>query len=157
MLSHGRSGFLEKATLSRPGGPNFERRRRIGPAIIALSFGAGPACQAVTPTDDLPLDPEVRSILRAEGEVNVVIVLVDPPGYGDPLADQERIRADIARMQGEVVEALGPANYRDRRRFVSVPAMAGALLTERGLDLLLAHSLVRRVDRDLEGTGLDPP
>jgi hypothetical protein len=89
------------------------------------------ACHAVPSPTGIPTAPEVLTELRATGEAPVVVALKEPPGYADPDADRQRILAEIARMQAEVLRSLHPTEYRDRHRFASVPAMAGTLLSER--------------------------
>lgn len=116
-------------------------------ALIAVVFG----CQTLTESESAAIAPEIRRALRMHGEAQVVVALVTPPGYDDPHADRNRLRAEIARMQREVLASLEPGDYRSRHLFESVPAMAGTLLSERGLTALLSHSHVRRVDLDAQG------
>jgi hypothetical protein len=123
--------------------------RLLAPAVLLLPL----ACHATRPPTGDRAAPEVLAALRATGEAPVVVALVEPSGYPDPGADRQRIRAEIARMQEEVLQSLDPAEYRDRHRFESVPAMAGTLLSERALRTLLSHPHVRRVDLDPGGTG----
>jgi hypothetical protein len=96
---------------------------------------------------------DILALIRARGEAAIMIALVEPAGYGRADTDVARIRADIARMQAEVLAALDTADYRDRLRYAAIPAMAGTVRTERGLSVLLAHPHVRRVDLDTGGTG----
>lgn len=111
------------------------------------------ACHPALDIDRMRAHPDVLAVLRAQGEVAVMIALVPPAQYGDPAADVERVRVEIAAMQADVLASLDSADYRNRQRFVSVPALAGTLLSERGLRLLLAHRFVRRVDPDPGGGG----
>ena len=65
-------------------------------------------------------------------------------------------RRPIARAQDEVLAHLGAEDYRSNQPFGAVPAMAGTVLTERGLGRVLAHTRVRRVDVDAAGRGGAP-
>jgi alkylation response protein AidB-like acyl-CoA dehydrogenase len=111
------------------------------------------ACHPALEVDRERVQPEVLTMIRARGEAAVMIALTPPPGFGDPAVDQEQIRADIARMQAEVLAALDTVDFRARQPFASIPAMAGTLRTEQGLRTLLAHPHVRRVDLDPAGGG----
>ena len=64
--------------------------------------------------------------------------------------------AAIAGAQSAVLTTLDSADFRLRERYAAVPAFSGTLRSARGLDNLLAHSLVLRVDRDAAGNGLSP-
>jgi hypothetical protein len=99
---------------------------------------------------------EILSAISARGEAAVVVALVEPSGFSDPARGVE-VRAEIARMQSEVLAAVDSADFRPGQRFTSVPALAGRLRTERGLRLLLAHPHVRRVSLDAGGTGSPAP
>ncbi|MGH7577673.1 MAG: hypothetical protein ACREM1_21445 [Longimicrobiales bacterium] len=101
----------------------------------------------------MPAHADVLRVLRAEGEVPVVVALTEPAGYGDQGVDMDRIRAEIARTQADVLASLDTTDYRSRTLFASIPAMAGVVLSERGLEQLLANPHVERVDVDPEGTG----
>jgi hypothetical protein len=119
-------------------------------ALLAL---LGVACHPALEVDRDRVEPDVLTMIRAHGEAAVMIALTEPPGFGDPAADPERIRAHIARMQAEVLAALDTVDFRARHTFSSIPAMAGTLRTEQGLQTLLAHRHVRRVDLDPAGGG----
>jgi hypothetical protein len=121
------------------------------PALIMAVFG----CQTLVESEGAAVAPDVRSALRTHGEAHVVVALVSPLGYDDPLADRNRVRAEIARLQQEVLASLDPRDYRSRHLLESVPAMSGTLLSERGLSTLLSHPHVRRVDLDAQGGGTD--
>jgi len=123
----------------------------------ALLFLPGVSCHPAPEVDRERVQAEVLTTIRAGEEAAVMIALTPPPGFGDPAADQERIRADISRMQAEVLAALDTADFRPRQPFLSIPAMAGTLRTERGLRALLDHPYVRRVDLDPAGGGGEQP
>ncbi len=97
--------------------------------------------------------PDVLSALRASGEAHVVIALVSPPQSGGPSGGVPSSAAAIARLQAEVLSQLGPEDYRSTQLFAAVPAMAGTLFSERGLQRILAHPHVRAVDLDPGGGG----
>ncbi|HSJ23933.1 MAG TPA: hypothetical protein VK929_04550 [Longimicrobiales bacterium] len=110
------------------------------------------ACQR--PMDQpINVGADVLTMLRERGQAAVIVALVRPPGFGDPDADRASVNAVIARMQSEVISSIDSADFRARTRFESVPALAGTVLSERGLRQLLAHVHVRRVDLDPGGGG----
>jgi hypothetical protein len=125
-------------------------RSLLSGALVVL-FGV--ACHPALEVDRNRVEPNVLTMIRAHGKAAVMIALTAPPGFGDPAADRERVHADIARMQAEVLAALDTVDFRARRTFSSIPAMAGTLHTEVGLQTLLAHRHVRRVDLDPSGGG----
>ncbi|HEX6049461.1 MAG TPA: hypothetical protein VFZ21_09335 [Gemmatimonadaceae bacterium] len=103
---------------------------------------------------DLKLGAGVREALVPNGEANVIVALTaeGDPGSGLP-QDVAGAAAAIARAQDAVLSTLDSADFRLGQRFAAVPAFSGALRSARGLDRLLAHPLVRRVDLDPGGTG----
>ena len=109
------------------------------PAACATGGGTGPAS----------VDPEVLATLRSADSVAVMVSLVDPDveGRGDAL------RAAIAGMQDAVLGSLDPGDFRVRRRFTSVPALALILTTEAALMALADHRYVQRVGLDASGGG----
>ena len=109
------------------------------------------ACRATVESDGR-MQADLLAELRAHRPVAVMIALVEPSGYGDPTI-APRWRAEIARLQAEVVASLDTADYRHGQSFASIPAMSGVIRSERGLQSLLAHPHVRRVDPDEGGTG----
>lgn len=125
------------------------------PAWVAgplLAFAM--ACRAPGPVSDLKLGAGVREALVPNGEANVIVALT---AEGDPRSglpqDAAGAAAAIARAQDAVLSTLDSADFRLGQRFAAVPAFSGALRSARGLDRLLAHPLVRRVDLDPGGTG----
>jgi hypothetical protein len=102
-------------------------------------------------------NPEVLEALREDGEAQVVVALVPPPGYdeGGPVTAAQM--EAIARLQDEVLGSLDAADFRLRLRFEAVPALAGTILTERGLRVLSSHPDVVRVDLDVGGGGAPRP
>lgn len=126
---------------------------RGSPAILATLLALILGCQATAEVDGARAQADVLNTLRDQGEVPVIVALAEPAGYGDQGVDMDRIRADIARMQAEVLASLDSADYRSRNLFASIPAMAGVIRSERGLRRLLASPHVERIDVDAEGTG----
>lgn len=123
------------------------------PALTTTAFLLFLACHPAMDMDRTRTDSDVLAMLRARGEAPVMIALTEPAGYADATADAAWIRSEIARLQAEVVAALDSADYRERHRFVAIPAMSGVVRSERGLEVLLSHPHVRRVDLDPGGTG----
>lgn len=127
-------------------------------AVSVRSWGAGPllaiamACLPSTPVSDPKLGAGVREALVPNGEVAVMVALQTEAGAsGTP--DAATRNAAIARAQDAVLSTLDSADFRLRHRYAAVPAFSGAVRSVRGLDRLLAHRLVRRVDLDPGGTG----
>jgi hypothetical protein len=95
---------------------------------------------------------DVLAAVREHGQAAVMIALVAPASASDP-ARAQATRAEIARMQDSVIAALDPTDFRVGTRYTSVPALAGVLLSERGLQRVRAHPLVLRVSLDTGGSG----
>jgi hypothetical protein len=100
------------------------------------------------------IDASVIEGVRARGEINVIVALVEPVTDGRSTQDQTILRAQIARMQREVLNTLGEDEYRSRVLFENVPAMAGTILHMRALRTLDAHPHVMKVDPDPAGGGI---
>jgi hypothetical protein len=111
------------------------------------------ACRSVTPLEGAKLGPGVRDLLERRGTADVMVALAPA---ADGVADARR-RAEIARLQDAVLSALGNDDFRLRQRYEAVPALAGTVLSPRGLARLLAHAAVRRVDLDAGGGGSAVP
>lgn len=136
----------------------------LGVPFLGVAFLGVAACRrdapllGATACSDAPLRtaraaPDVLAALRADGEARVIVALVSPPSEADPSADPARRRAEIARLQREVLACLGPDDFRQGQLFGSVPAISGTVLSEAGLSILLSHPHVRRVDLDPAGGG----
>ena len=119
--------------------------------VKALLLASATACRNPAPMSDPTLGPGVREALAAGGEVNVMVALATEAGAGGQEAASTT--AAIARAQDAVLSTLDSADFRLRQRYAAVPAFTGTLRSARGLDRLLAHPLVRRVDRDAGGAG----
>jgi hypothetical protein len=121
--------------------------RWIGPVLLLALV----ACQTTIEIHERD-QREILGAIRARGEAAVVVALLEPDGFEDP--DQEtRVRTEIARMQKQVLADIDTTDFRPRALFVSVPAIAGTVRSERGLRALLGHRLVRSVSLDAGGTG----
>lgn len=151
--THGPGRCREQRRDSWPSGPATARRFRHGirgaviGAIVVLTLTG---CRTLMESDRAARD--VLSAIRENGRAPVMIALVTPAGAADA-ANPQATRAEIARMQDEVIAALDPADFRVGARYTSVPALAGLLLSERGLRRLLAHPFVVRISLDSGGTG----
>ena len=122
--------------------------RALG-TVLLLAFAV--ACRASTPVSDPNLGPGVREALARGGEVNVMVAIATEAGASGH--DTVSAAEWIARAQDAVLSTLDSADFRLRQRYAAVPALSGTLRSARGLDRLLAHPLVRRVDRDQGGAG----
>ncbi len=121
--------------------------RQLGGAILALTLIG---CRTVMESDRSARD--VLAAVREHGKAAVIIALVTPAGAGDP-ANAQATRAEIARMQEDVIAAVDPTDFRVGTRYTSVPALAGVLFSERGLRRVRAHPFVLGVTLDTGGTG----
>lgn len=110
------------------------------------------ACTSVTSVQRAVVSNDVVAALRAHGEAAVMISLTEPTGI-DATVERARWQAEIARLQQSVLSRIGPEDFESRTLFLSVPAIAGTVRTERGLAILADHPNVRRVDLDEGGSG----
>jgi hypothetical protein len=123
------------------------------PRLFLCALVALPACRSTPDPAPPRVDAAVREALRSDGEVRVIVAL-RPPHASDPSeGGAARHRAEIARIQDEVLSTLDPADFTLGHRFESVPALAGTVRSARGLRTLGEHPLVLRVDLDPEGGG----
>jgi hypothetical protein len=112
---------------------------------VILAFGA---CRSMPQLDATKVGAGVQSTLRAHGAAHVLVALTEPAG------DRSSERTvTIARIQREVLADVEPAGFRHRQLFAAVPAIAGTVLSEKALQALAVHRLVRRVDLDAGGGG----
>ena len=111
------------------------------------------ACRALSPVSDPKLGPGIREALAGSGAADVIVALVSDTVARDPAS----ARAAVASLQDAVLATLDSTDFRLRQRYAAVPAFAGTLRSLRGLDRLLAHPLVRRVDLDPGGGGSAVP
>jgi hypothetical protein len=133
--------------------------------ILARGLGAGVmtimlSCRSATvPPRGAPAEvgAGVTDSLRASGSVRVAIALVPPASTSQQGADPQQVRADIARLQAQVLERLDPADYHNRIQYANIPALAGTILTFHGLEVMMADPRVRRIDVDAAGGGLANP
>jgi hypothetical protein len=95
---------------------------------------------------------EVYERVAAAGHVRVLIFLASPPrpwNAGDPL---KAMRENVTLSQDAILSDLGANDFLLRRRFQTVPAIAGEV-TGDGLERLVGLPGVLRVDLDEGGTG----
>ena len=136
----------------------FMRRSRCVASPLSLSvrvawlLASATSCRGHTPVSDPQLGAGIREALVAGSDVNVLVALATRATDHDA----GNVSAAIARAQDTVLSMLDSADFRLRQRYAGVPAFSGTLRSARGLDHLLAHSLVRRVDREVGGTGSTP-
>lgn len=109
------------------------------------------------PPDTAIVAGDVMRALAADGRADVVVSLAPPAGYDDGAAADTVMRAAIARLQDDVLAALQPSDFRLRRRFESIPALAGTVLTGDGIRILAGHPRVVRVDLEVGGGGGGTP
>lgn len=130
-------------------------RRPLHRLVAALSIAAS-ACHSPAPVHPALVAPDVLGALRAHGQAHVVVALATSAQPRDA-AGGASARAAIARVQAELLSQLGPEDYRSTQLYAAVPAMAGTVLSERGLRRILAHPHVRGVDLDPGGGGAPSP
>lgn len=103
--------------------------------------------------------PGVSEALKKQGSVQIMIALDQSgakggysgqPGRGIDMAAE---RSRIAQMQNDVLARLGFNDYEERHTFNSVPAMAGRLKSQAGLEALVRNPHVVKIDVDVGGTG----
>ena len=90
------------------------------------------------------IGPDLLEALRDQDRVRVMIFLDLPPA---PPGNLEGLKRTVAQAQDGVVAVLSPADFTPRRRFETVPALAGEISLS-GLMRLAGLSGVVRVDRD---------
>jgi hypothetical protein len=115
-----------------------------------LLLASTASCRAQAPVSDAKAGGDIREALVAGGDVNVMVALATRPIAEDAAS----VTTAIAEAQDAVLTSLDSSDFHLRRRYAAVPAFSGTLRSVRGLDRLLAHPLVRRVDRDPGGTGV---
>lgn len=117
---------------------------------LAVMFAS---CQTVAEMSFTKIAPEVLDALRSSGRAEVMVSLRPPQGYGEPGADLDALKRDIALAQDDVLAALGSGYYRNRIQFDAIPGLAGTVLDERALPIFEGHPLVERVSLDAGGVG----
>ena len=121
--------------------------RIVGLLVFAI------ACRALNPVADPKLGSGVRESLASNGAADVMVALAFDTVAHDPTS----ARASVASVQDAVLATLDSTEFRLRQRYAAVPAFAGTVRSQRALDRLLAHPLVRRVDLDAGGGGSAVP
>ena len=134
---------------------------RRGTAVLAsglllatlLTTALLEACGGVAEPSFEKVSADVVEALRAGVQPDVFVSLEPPSGYGEPDADLEAMKREIAESRDRVLADLDPGDYRNRIRFDAIPALAGTVLTQHGLTSLEDHPLVTAVSLDEGGTG----
>jgi hypothetical protein len=108
---------------------------------------AAPDAAAAAPDGPVEVDPRVAEELAAHGRAPVVVSLrLDSP---DELSDEQRLAA-VAEVEDQVLAALPEDGFVLGRRYASIPAFSGTLLSAEALEVLQAHPAVEAVRRDEE-------
>lgn len=128
-------------------------RVAIAPGLALAAAVALGGCRSADRADPgATVSPAVLEAVRAQGRAEVLVALEPPAGYEEGGTQDAALRAAIASTQDDVLESVG-VEFRLRHRFTAVPALAGTVLTERGVALLSGHPRVVRVDLDEGGGG----
>jgi hypothetical protein len=128
------------------------RARTAVAALLAIGLTAAVGCRNLARSGELELNDEVLRAIHAYGAAPVLVILRTSLG-NDEEANEEALRAEIARVQDQVLASVDLADFRLRHRFTTVPALSGTVLSERGLRALSTHPLVDRLDLE-EGGGV---
>jgi len=132
-------------------------RLAFASAVLALLGGVLPVRADLAPAVRSRLlgqprvAAEVVGVLARQERVRVVVAFATPPASGGAAAGEER-RLRIAATGDRILRAVGETDFRVRRRFASVRALAGDVTSE-GLERLLERREVLRIDLDAPGTG----
>ena len=94
---------------------------------------------------DSKLGEGVLEVLRAEGEASVVIMLEPPASMAEADTALAERKSDVASLQERVLSDLLASEFVLRRRYEAVPAVAGIITSEAGLEKLLAAPSVIRM------------
>ena len=119
--------------------------------LAALGTGAGRAPVGLAQGAE-KVGPGVRAAVQAGG-ARVVVMLVEPAVLSAAPTALPQVRTAVAALQDGLLSGLKPADFALGLRLQAVPALAGTVLTEAGLNQLAAHPSVRRIDLDAGGTG----
>ena len=129
--------------------------------VRVIAFGYPPDDQRLSPglalvasaqSADEKVGQALINALQARQEVPVMIALSEPPALGAAHIDLDDVRSEVASIQDAVLSTLEPFDFRLKFRYEAVPALAGQV-TQAGLNKLVAHPDVRRIDLDVGGTG----
>lgn len=96
--------------------------------------------------------PGVAAAVQDEGAADVMIMLADPVVMTAPLTDVATLSAQVASLQQIVLAGIAPADFQERHRFRTIPALAGRITTS-ALAALRTHPNVVRIDLDVGGSG----
>jgi subtilisin family serine protease len=118
-----------------------------GAVPLAMAQGGGPG------KGQEKIGKGVLEAARTPQGANVIIALVQPSESRRAKPRLPALRAEIAAIQRDVLSRVNASEYRGRRTYTAVPALAGKVLTESGLAKLAAHPHVKKIDLDVGGTG----
>lgn len=99
------------------------------------------------------IGPGVAQTVADSGNARVVIALETPQALQSGGRSLGEVREAVTRVQDEVLAGLQERDFLLQRRYETVPALAGTLRTEAGLERLAQQPSVRKVDLDVGGTG----
>lgn len=117
---------------------------------ISLVMAAPPA--NIPASGNPKIGKGVSQEIAANGFANVVIALAEPktpPG----LVNMPKMKNEIALMQSAVLAGVDGDGYVGKYAFNSVPALAGALKSEKALNALANNPSVVKIDLDVGGEG----
>lgn len=103
--------------------------------------------------------PGVREALRKEGEAYVMIALKKPPSLmalkqsPSQGVDLTSLAREVASMQADVLANLSASEYRGQYKYSHIPGLAGTILSEAGLEKLVANPNVVKIGLVLTGSG----
>jgi hypothetical protein len=161
---HASNGEVLMKTLKRLG-TRSQRPEMISRAAALVAAGLFLAfasqVQAAEPAEIYgdKVGPGVIEALKEQGSAQIMIALDQSgaegaysgqPGMGIGMAAE---RSRIANMQNDILARLGFNDYEERHAFKSVPAMAGRLKSEAGLEVLVSNPHVVKIDIDVGGGG----
>jgi subtilisin family serine protease len=95
----------------------------------------------------------VRAAVTNGASVRVVVALQPPSALQKSAEPRAAVRRQVQAMQADVRAAVPGDAFTVTRAYTWVPALAGVLTSTRALDRLAQHPAVRRIDRDVGGSG----
>lgn len=96
---------------------------------------------------------EVFQALKQDGEAEVMIMLAEKPYMQEQRSNLAEKKNEIAALQQGVLSAVNQSDYVVRHRYKTIPALAGRVTAEAGLEILASHPDVLRIDLDRGGMG----
>jgi subtilisin family serine protease len=128
-------------------GESMQRLQQRGILLAALSLVLLATTAVAQPPDHARVGARVYEKLGQLSRVRVLILLSAPtPRPGD----RGQLMRDVSRVQSAALNAMSGDHFTLKRRFQTIPALAGEI-TSAGLQRLLAVPGVLRVDEDEGG------